>query len=168
MSWVYLHIERLLGFRRPFLATLQWLLRETFLGKWLFELLGTEEAVTEILKEPYYDSSQVTKELVQVLLAPLRRPKALEPTLEILSYSTGPLLEQLLQDARLASPVWVCWGAEDPWTPARRVRALQELPAVQRLVELPKVGHCPHDEAPEAVNELVKDLVALCAEEIAP
>ena len=111
-------------------------------------------------------SSEVTPELVQVLLRPLQRPGALEKTLEILSYSTGPLLEQLLSDRRLSGrPVWLCWGRQDPWTPTRRVSALQEL-GVERLVELPEVGHCPHDEAPEKVTELIAELVKRCEKRV--
>lgn len=91
-----------------------------------------------------------------MLLTPLLGPGAADVVFDTLSYSAGPLPEQLLQDDRLTdTPVWVCYGLEDPWTPARRVEALLSFPPVERVVPLAGVGHCPHDEAPERVNPLI-------------
>lgn len=149
------HVAEAPAFARPVISGVQSILRDTFVGKLLYDLLKSESSVTEILKEPYYNTSQVTSELVQVLRAPLLLEGALESTLDILSYSTGPLLEQLLEDVRLAAPVWVCWGQRDPWTPLPRVLGLEEFSAVKKLVEFPDVGHCPHDESPKVVNDLI-------------
>ncbi|CAK9069750.1 Pheophytinase [Durusdinium trenchii] len=153
------HVSEAPALARPLISLVQRLLRETWLGQWLFDTLKTEAAVTEILKEPYFDPSQVTEELVEVLRRPLLMEGAMESTFDILSYSTGPLLEQLLQDERLRSPIWVCWGQRDPWTPMKRVKALDEFPNVEKLVEFPNVGHCPHDESPSLVNGLILDFL---------
>jgi len=153
------HVAEAPLFARPLISGVQRLLRETFVGKVLYDVLKTESSVMEILKEPYYNTSQVTPELVEVLRAPLLMEGALESTLDILSYSTGPLLEQLLEDDRLAAPVWVCWGQRDPWTPLPRVMGLEEFEVVKKLVEFPNVGHCPHDESPEVVNDLILKFV---------
>ncbi|CAE7243673.1 INP53 [Symbiodinium microadriaticum] len=149
------HVAEAPAVIRPFIELVQSLLRETFVGRSLFNLLANKNAVKEILKEPYYDSSQVTDELVDVLLEPLLLQGAPESVFDTFSYSTGPLLEQLLQDSRLAAPVWACWGDKDPWTPLQRASALGELSSVKRLIEFPGVGHCPHDEAPNVVNALI-------------
>jgi pimeloyl-ACP methyl ester carboxylesterase len=109
-------------------------------------------------------SLQVTDELVDVLLTPLLTDGAADVVFDTLSYSAGPLPEQLLADDRLTAPVLVCYGEKDPWTPAARVRALERFERVQRVVPLPDVGHCPHDEAPDIVNPLVLDFVRACAD----
>ena len=102
----------------------------------------------------------MTDELVDVLLSPLLTPGSADVVFDTLSYSAGPLPEQLLQDARLAgTPVTVVYGAEDPWTPSPRVDALARYAPVERVVPLPGVGHCPHDEAPERVNPLIVEFV---------
>ena len=62
----------------------------------------------------------------------------------------------------------MCWGEKDPWTPAERVLGLSRFPTVERVVPLPDVGHCPHDEAPELVNPLLVDFVRRCADAAAP
>lgn len=129
-------------------------------GQGLFDALAVAPTVKTILREPYHDAAQVTDELVEVLLRPLLTEGAADVVFDTLSYSAGPLPEQLLQDERLnGTPVWVCWGEEDPWTPAARVRSLERFSCVERVIGFPGVGHCPHDEAPRLVNPLIIDFV---------
>lgn len=97
---------------------------------------------------------------MDALLTPLLTEGSADVVFDNLSYSAGPLPEQQLADPGLRARVWVCYGTEDPWTPSRRVEALTSLPRVERVVPFPKVGHCPHDEAPELVNPLVAEFVA--------
>lgn len=153
-----LHVAEQPPFLPPVISAVQAGLRAY--GKPLFDALANPTAVKAILKEPYHDPAQVTDELVDVLLSPLLTDGAADVVFDTLSYTSGPLPEQQLQDSRLESvPVWICWGEEDPWTPSQRVRRLGTLPAVKRLVPLPGVGHCPHDEAPQMVNPLIIDFV---------
>jgi len=147
----------------PALAAVQRALRSR--GQVLFDALAKPDTVKQILKEPYFDSQTVTDELVDVLLTPLLSPGAADVVFDTLSYSAGPLPEQLLQDDRLSdTPVWVCYGLKDPWTSAQRVEALLSFPPVERVVPLDGVGHCPHDEAPERVNPLIIDFMRRVAE----
>lgn len=100
-----------------------------------------------------------------MLLTPLLSPGAADVVFDTLSYSAGPLPEQLLQDPRLSdTPVWVCYGLQDPWTSAQRVEALLFFPPVERVVPLAGVGHCPHDEAPDRVNPLIIEFMRRVAE----
>ena len=171
----------------PVVAAVQRALRAY--GQGLFDALANPPTVKAILKEPYEDEAAVTDELVDVLLTPLlgdgavSRPRgpatpnpspprlrhARPPThaararrqadvvFDTLSYSAGPLPEPLL--AAASRPVAVCFGEADPWTPPDRVRALSRFDAVRRVVGLPRVGHCPHDERPDLVNPLIVDFV---------
>jgi pimeloyl-ACP methyl ester carboxylesterase len=141
----------------PLIGAVQRTLRER--GQPLFDLLANPSTVKTILKEPYHDDAQVTDELVDVLLAPLLSKGAADVVFDTLSYSAGPLPEPLLSDERLAAPVMVLFGEEDPWTPPARVRALERYRSVRGVIGLPGVGHCPHDEAPELVNPLIIDFV---------
>jgi len=141
----------------PIVGAVQRALREN--GKPLFDSLAKPSTVKQILREPYSDASQVTDELVDVLLTPLLSEGAADVVFDTLSYSAGPLPEPLLADPRLQAPVQVCFGEDDPWTPPDRVRALERFTTVRGVVGLPGVGHCPHDEAPQLVNPLIIDFV---------
>ena len=149
-----LHIAEQPPFITPLVSAVQGWLRSN--GQPVFDFLAKPETVKQILKEPYHDPETVTDELVDVLLSPLLTKGAANVVFDTLSYSAGPLPEQLLADPGLEKlPVWVCLGEKDPWTPADRVKALDQYPSVQRVDLLPGIGHCPHDEAPEIVNPLL-------------
>jgi len=148
-----LHINEQPAFLPPITSAVQSALRNY--GKGLYDFLATPPIVTNILKEPYHDPNQVTPELVEVLLNPLLIEGSAEVVFDTLSYSAGPLPEQLLADAGLRCPVRICFGEEDPWTPGPRVQALMRFDSVEEVRPLPGVGHCPHDEAPDVVNPLL-------------
>ncbi|CAJ1418928.1 unnamed protein product, partial [Effrenium voratum] len=95
-------------------SAVQGALREN--GQGLFDFLAKKDIVKQILKER----------------------RAADVVFDTLSYSAGPLPEQLLADPRMTSfPVWVCLGDKDPWTPAKRVRALDRFLPVRRIDLLP-------------------------------
>ena len=141
----------------PLVAAVQRTLRER--GQPLFDALANRETVRAILKQPYADAAQVTDELIDVLLTPLLADGAADVVFDTLSYSAGPLPEPLLSSPRLAAPVQICFGEDDPWTPPARVRALERFDSVRGVTGLAGVGHCPHDEAPQLVNPLIIDFV---------
>jgi pimeloyl-ACP methyl ester carboxylesterase len=140
----------------PFVRILQSFLRTR--GQALFDALAKPETVAQILREPYKVHSAIDEELVDVLLTPLLTKGASDVVFDTLSYSAGPLPEQILNDEhfpRDTVPVWACYGKEDPWTPNARVERLAQYPHVEKVVGFEGIGHCPHDEAPELVNALL-------------
>lgn len=135
----------------PLLRRFQKSLRESF-GQPLFDALAKPEIVKKILMEPYHVLDSVDDELVEALLTPLIECEgAADVLFDTLSYSAGPLPEQQLSNFPLNKPVWIGYGHKDPWTPSRRVDALQhKFPTVvERVVGWDNVGHCPHDENPD-------------------
>ena len=62
---------------------------------------------------------------------------------------------------QLELPVRLLWGAADPWEPVAEARQwAKSHGCIQELHELPGVGHCPHDEAPEQVNSVLQRWLA--------
>ncbi|KDP42095.1 hypothetical protein JCGZ_01883 [Jatropha curcas] len=153
-----LHIKKQPLFARPFIRSFQSLLRNTPLGKIFFKSIATSESVRSILCQCYYDTSQVTEELVQKILLPGLEPGAVDVFLDFICYSAGPLPEDLLPQVKC--PVLVAWGDKDPWEPIELGRMYGNFDPVENFVVLPNVGHCPQDEAPHLVNPLVESFVA--------
>lgn len=141
----------------PLIRAVQRMLRER--GRPLFDALATPGTVKQILRTPYKVQEAIDDTLVQVLLDPLLLEGASEVVFDTLSYSAGPLPEQQLAMFPPGKPVWITYGTADPWTPEARVDALVQKPCVERVVPLPGVGHCPHDEAPELVNPFILDFL---------
>lgn len=154
-----LHIKRQAPLQRPFVAAFQRLLRETQAGQAFFANVATERTVANILRQAYGRKEAVTDELVQAILRPGLQPGAASVFLDFISYSSGPLPEELM--AATTRPVSLLWGEADPWEDVREGRRLfASLPSVVEFVPLPGVGHCPQDEAPEVVNPLIEKFVA--------
>ena len=61
-----------------------------------------------MLRQCYGDPDAVTDELVQLILRPGLEPGSADVFLDFISYSSGPLPEELLKAAPV--PVSVVWG----------------------------------------------------------
>lgn len=129
--------------------------------KWISQLffnqLATRKTVRKILLQAYQRQKAVTDELIDIILSPASDPGALDVFVAFISYSQGPLPEELLPI--LPCPALILWGTDDPWEPIALGRELAEFPTVQKFMPLEGVGHCPQDEAPELVNPIVQEWV---------
>lgn len=99
----------------------------------------------------------MTDELVDCILTPGLQPGACEVFLDFISYSGGPLPEDLIP--KVTCPLSIVWGEADPWEKVEWGRKLAALPTVSEFVPLAGVGHCPQDEAPQLVNPLIERFV---------
>ncbi|QDZ22009.1 alpha/beta fold hydrolase [Chloropicon primus] len=153
-----LHVKKQAWFARPFVKLFQDFLRETPVGELFFSQVAQPKAIQNILKEAYCDATTVSDELVSCVLNPGLQPGAVEVFLDFISYSGGPLPEELIP--QMPCPVELIWGEADPWESidvGRREYA--SFDTVRNFVPLSGVGHCPMDEAPQLVNPLIKDFV---------
>jgi pimeloyl-ACP methyl ester carboxylesterase len=131
----------------------QGLLGYPAIGRFFFGRIARRSVIRNLLGQAYHRPEAITDELVEAILAPALTPGAADVFLAFVRYSQGPLPEDLLP--LVGCPVWIVWGQDDPWEPIAMGRLLANYPTVQAMEELPGVGHCPQDEAPELVNPLV-------------
>ncbi|KAK1858893.1 hypothetical protein I4F81_001493 [Pyropia yezoensis] len=138
-----------------------------FWGPRFFARFRTRKNIRSALEQVYVNKTQVTDALVEGLYAPSLDDGACAVFLSILTGDAGPTPRALL--GRLGwADVLVLWGREDPWTPlgggaspgirfeewhGAEVTEVGGRSGTFRLTVLDGVGHCPHDDAPEQVNE---------------
>ncbi len=144
-------------FYKQFAPLLQNVLQYKPIGNWFFNQIAQPKTVKNVLLQAYKRSEAVTDELVNCLLEPAQDPKAADVFLAFTAYSQGPLPEDLFP--KLKCPAIVLWGTEDPWEPIALGREFAHYPMVTAFVELPGLGHCPQDEAPEIVNPILNDWI---------
>jgi pimeloyl-ACP methyl ester carboxylesterase len=106
-----------------------------------------------VLLQAYPSGANVDDQLVQLLLEPSLQPGADEAFRGFINLFNDRIAPDLL--AELSTPVTMIWGQRDPWEPIDEARRWTQFGCVQDLHELPGLGHCPHDEAPEQVNPLL-------------
>ncbi|CAM9611118.1 unnamed protein product [Ectocarpus sp. 12 AP-2014] len=116
--------------------------------------------IKQVLTQVYPDPRNVDDELVESIRVPSLDPNAPEVFRRVISRTGGPGLtvDELLEG--FTSPLLLLWGELDPWIrpaaadkiQARRENAHEGLyPEATRFSV--QAGHCPHDEAPEVVND---------------
>jgi pimeloyl-ACP methyl ester carboxylesterase len=130
------------------------------IGRFFFRQLAQPNVVRKILLQAYHRPEAVSEELIDILMTPAADPGAADVFLAFTAYSSGALPEDLLP--QLACPAIAIWGAADPWEPIELGRALMNVSTVKQFIELPAVGHCPQDEAPELVNPILLDWIGSC------
>jgi pimeloyl-ACP methyl ester carboxylesterase len=145
-------------YRRWGTPVLQSILTVPAIGHFFFDRLAQRKVVRNILLQAYHRPEAVTEELIDILMAPAADPGAADVFLKFTAYSWGPLPEDLLP--QLTCPAIAIWGAADPWEPIALGRELMNVPSIDEFFEIPAVGHCPQDEAPELVNPILQSWIA--------
>ena len=159
-----LHVKKTPAWQRPLVRSLQSFLRTTPVGEFFFKTIATPEGVRNVLREAYNKPQTVDDTLVDNILKPGLEEGAVRVFLDFISYSGGPLPEELLAEVNL--PVSILWGEKDPWEPLEVAQAeLKNFPCVESFTVIPESGHCPMDEDPELVNpELVQFITSNAAD----
>lgn len=146
---------------RPLLKTL---VRQRWLIAPLFGLLARPAFIRQVLRQAYPSGANVDAELVALLHGPSTAAGAVESFRGFVNLFRDRLAPDLL--AELSStdgqsgawiPVRMIWGEADPWEAVEEARQWAgTFRCIQELQVLPGIGHCPHDEAPQLVNPILR------------
>lgn len=112
--------------------------------------------IEQVLRQVYpVNPGNVDAELVSSIQYPAQDPNAPEVFYRVIvKNGNGPpkQVDDLLEVLRM--PLLLLWGESDPWIRPAAADKIQALfPAAKRVSV--NAGHCPHDEAPEDVNEAI-------------
>jgi pimeloyl-ACP methyl ester carboxylesterase len=127
-------------------------------GNVLFNAIRQKHRIRSTLHQVYRDRTAITDELVEMLYEPSCDPNAQRVFASILTAPPGPKPSELLP--RIQHPLLILWGDADPWTPIQGASLYQERTETHPDTEfhaIPNSGHCPHDENPTVVNQLILD-----------
>jgi pimeloyl-ACP methyl ester carboxylesterase len=152
------------SWQRPSRPLLKALVRQRAVIAPLFRLLARPAFIRRVLEQAYPSGAHVDDELVELLFRPSTEVGALESFRGFVNLFNDHLAPQLLEELSRSSdagekpiPVRLIWGEADPWeNPGEARRWAVRYSCIEELVMLPGVGHCPHDEAPELVNPLLR------------
>ncbi len=125
-----------------------WLIR---LGNWLTGRWVTEDLLQEIV----YDHSLLTQAVIERSYQNRQRPGLISPLITMAR--TLPLWEQGLarRIGEIRQPTLVIWGEQDEVFPPEVGRELQTTIKGASFALVPKAGHIPQWEQPDAVNQLL-------------
>ncbi len=145
------------GTRQMIAKTMRSLLLQPLPSWVLFQYTRRRSVIRKTLNKVYLDSNAVTDELVEDIYRPSCDRGAAKVFASIFKSPRGANVDELLQ--QLSCPLMTIWGEGDPWmlVQDRGAKFREFYPQVTE--HYIQSGHCPHDESPEVVNELIKDWV---------
>lgn len=128
------------------------------LPSWLlFQYVRRKSVIRKTLKQVYLDHSAVSDRLVEEIYRPSCDPGAAQVFASVFKTPQGAKVDELL--GQMSCPLMLIWGEGDPWMNAKTKGAQFKQYYPQLTEKLVKAGHCPHDEVPEQVNELISSWV---------
>lgn len=136
----------------------QKLVKSVLLQSWasnlLFQYVRNRNNIRKTLKKVYLDHNAVTDQLVEDIYRPSCDKGAAQVFASVFKTPQGEKVDLLLE--KLNCPLLMLWGEADPWMNARE-RGYKFRQFYPSLTEhYLKAGHCPHDEVPEQINELIR------------
>ncbi|KAG9457015.1 hypothetical protein H6P81_001523 [Aristolochia fimbriata] len=142
----------------PLLWFFDFLLKQRRIASSLFHNVKQRDTLKNILLSVYGNKESVDEELVEIIKRPADDEGALDVFVSVVTGPPGPSPISLMP--RISLPVLVLWGDQDPFTPLDGPvgRYFLTLPPQQPNVSLhilKDVGHCPHDDRPELVHEML-------------
>jgi pimeloyl-ACP methyl ester carboxylesterase len=139
--------------------TMQTLLLQPVPSWLLFQYVRQRSTIRKTLQQVYLDQSVITDQLVEEIRRPATDPGAARVFASVFKAPKGDTVDQLL--SRMSAPLLLLWGEGDPWMNSRQ-RSAQFRQHYDNLKEhFLQAGHCPHDEVPHQVNQLIQEWV-LC------
>jgi pimeloyl-ACP methyl ester carboxylesterase len=135
--------------------TLQGVLRQSWANQLLFAFVRQKSRIRSTLLKVYLDKSAVTDQLVEEIYRPSCDEGAAQVFASVFSTPQGKKIDELLK--AITCPLLMIWGEGDPWmnSRARGVKFREFYPSLTE--HYISSGHCPHDESPETVNQLIRD-----------
>ena len=134
-------------------------MRSLLLQPWasflLFQYVRQKSVIRQTLEKVYLDHSAITDQLVEDIYRPSCDVGAAQVFGAVFKNPHGEKIDTLLE--KLPHPLLLLWGEADPWmrSTERGEKFRQYYPTLTEYYL--KAGHCPHDEVPIQVNQLIRD-----------
>lgn len=134
-----------------------WVLKQPWVSYLLFQRLRRRSIIRKTLEKVYLDKTTITDQLVEDIYRPSCDKGAAEVFASVFKNPEGEKIDDLLK--QLQCPLLMIWGEADPWMKAKE-RGAKFREFYPNLTEYYlKAGHCPHDEIPEQVNNLIQNWI---------
>ena len=141
----------LMRWTRPLLKGL---VRQRWLSTALFRNAARPGVIRSVLQLAYPSENNIDNDLVNLLYEPTQRDGATEAFRGFINLFDDALAPDLMFN--LSIPVDLIWGENDPWEPIAEAKEwMQTIPCIRSLNIIKNAGHCPHDERPAEVNEIL-------------
>ena len=124
----------------------------------LFQYVRRRSVIRKTLNKVYFDRNAITEQLIEDIYRPSCDVGAPQVFNAVFKTPQGEKVDVLL--GQMQCPLLLLWGEKDPWIDARDRGAKFREHYPQLTEYYLEAGHCPHDEIPEEVNNLITNWVS--------
>lgn len=153
--------EAIPPFLKPVVAGIKSLVVSPLLLKPLFGVLRRPGILRKWAATAYANPEAVTNEVIEIFTTPTQDRNSIRAFIALCKASTGanysPSVKLLLPNIEI--PMLLMWGSKDLWVPPSLATKFAQLNANIQLINIENAGHCPHDERPEEINQLILDWI---------
>ena len=138
------------------------LLKKFISQRWLSNLIFKSVAnrifIKQVLKIAYPSQNNINESLVDILYKPTKRYRAAEAFRGFINLFNDYLANDIMENLNI--PVDLIWGENDPWEPVEEAKDwYSNINCIRSLKIIKECGHCPHDEKPNEVNQILEDII---------
>ena len=145
----------LMNLLRPVIKTL---VSKRIISNMLFERAANREVIKQILKKAYPSGKNIDEELIEILYYPSQRKNSKEAFRGFINIFNDYLATDLFD--KVDAPIQLIWGQKDPWESLKEAKSWKNnYKSIKRLDVIEEAGHCPHDENPDATNNLINNFI---------
>ncbi|MDB9540650.1 alpha/beta fold hydrolase [Anabaenopsis tanganyikae CS-531] len=146
---------------RPVVMAVKKLVASPLLLKPIFHLVRQPGFVRRWASLAYAKPEAITDELIEILAGPPQdrgAPRAFMALFRAaIAINFSPSVKAILPS--ITAPMLLIWGQKDRFVPPILAQRFTQYNENLEVLNLENVGHCPHDECPETVNQVILDWV---------
>jgi pimeloyl-ACP methyl ester carboxylesterase len=146
---------------RPVVRGIKNLVASPLILKPIFNLVRRPGVLRRWASLAYANPEAITDELIEILADPPQDRGSARAFSALFKATIGinfsPNVKQVLPT--LAIPMLLIWGQKDRFVPPALASQFLQYNEKLELLNLEDVGHCPHDECPEQVNQAILDWI---------
>ncbi|NJL10163.1 MAG: alpha/beta fold hydrolase [Calothrix sp. SM1_7_51] len=145
----------------PIVRATKSIVASPFLLKPLFKFLRQPSVLRRWTGLAYANSEAVTDELIDIIAAPPQDRGSIRAFIALFKSSIkpdySPRVKALLPNLKV--PMLLIWGNKDRFVPSALAPMFAKYNENLQVLLLDDVGHCPHDESPELINQVILDWI---------
>ncbi|AFY30783.1 alpha/beta fold hydrolase [Calothrix sp. PCC 7507] len=145
----------------PVIMTIKKIVASPLVLKPVFHFVRRPNILRRWASIAYANPEAITDELVEILAGPPQDRGSARAFSALFKAAIGinfsPSVKQILPT--LTVPMLLIWGQKDRFVPPVLASQFAQYNEKLQLLNLEDVGHCPHDECPEQVNQAILDWI---------
>jgi pimeloyl-ACP methyl ester carboxylesterase len=159
--------EAIPAFLRPLVIAIKNIVASPLVLKPLFHFVRRPSILRRWASIAYAHPEAITDELIDILAGPpqdrgsARAFSALFKAAIAVNFS--PSVKAVLPN--LTIPMLLIWGQKDRFVPPILANRFAQYNEKLQILQLEDVGHCPHDECPEQVNQAILNWIDGCLDD---